>query len=104
MISLYGRDFVMLMGLYIYVVMGQSQFIVVLAFRLFSFLSYIFIVVAKCCNCTSSTRIEKYTVGLNLPPQNLLRCVFGFEGISGSLPLLFSIFNAKIMKLILAVE
>ena len=51
MISLYRRDFVMLMGC-IYVVMGQSQFIVVLAFKLFSFLSYIFIVVAKCCNCT----------------------------------------------------
>ena len=52
MISLYERDLVMLMELYIYVVMGQSQFIVVLAFKLFSFLSYIFIVVAKCCNCT----------------------------------------------------
>ena len=51
MISLYGRDFVMLMGLYI-CCHGQSQFIVVLAFKLFSFLSYIFIVVAKCCNCT----------------------------------------------------
>ena len=36
----------------IYVVMGQSQFIVVLAFKLFSFLSYIFIVAAKCYNCT----------------------------------------------------
>ena len=60
MISLYGRDFVMLMELYIYVVMGQSQFIVVLAFKLFSFLSYIFIVVAKCCNFTSTTHIEKY--------------------------------------------
>ena len=37
MISLYGRDFVMLMScIYIYVVMGQSQFIVVLAFKLFS--------------------------------------------------------------------
>ena len=51
MISLYGRDFVMQMGC-IYVAMAQSQFIVVLAFKLFSFLSYIFIVVAKCCNCT----------------------------------------------------
>ena len=35
-----------------YVVMGQSQFTVVLAFKLFSFLSYMFIVLAKCCNCT----------------------------------------------------
>ena len=55
----------------------------VLAFKLFSFPSYIFIVVAKCCNCTSSTCIEKYTVGLDLPPQNVLPCVFGLEGISG---------------------
>ena len=70
-------------AVYICVVMGQSQFIVVLAFKLFSFLSYIFIVVAKCCNCTSTTRIEKYTVGLGLPLQNVLRCVFGLEGISG---------------------
>ena len=54
----------------------------VLAFKLFSFLSYIFIVVAKCCNCTSTTHIEKYTVGLDLPPQNMLCCVFGLEGIS----------------------
>ena len=36
----------------VYIVMGQSQFIVVLAFKLFSFLSCIFIVVARCCNCT----------------------------------------------------
>ena len=63
--------------------MGQSQFIVVLAFKLFSFLSYIFIVVAKCCYCTSTTHIEKYAVGLGLPPQNVLHCVLGLEGISG---------------------
>ena len=30
-----------------------------------------------------STRIEKYTVGLGLPLQNVLRCVLGLEGISG---------------------
>ena len=55
----------------------------VLALKLFSFLSYIFIVVAKCCNCTMSARIEKYTVGLDLHPQNVLHCVFGLKGISG---------------------
>ena len=56
----------------------------VLAFKLFSFQSYIFIVIVKCCNCTNVlTHIEKYTVGLDLPNQNVLRCVFGLEGISG---------------------
>ena len=55
--------------------MGQSQFIVVLAFKLFSFLSYIFIVVASVAIVPCTTRIEKYTVGLNLPPQNVLCCV-----------------------------
>ena len=65
--------------------MGQSQFIVVLAFKLFSFQSFIFIVIAKYCNCTTVlTRVEKYTVGLDLPPQNVLCCVFGFERISGT--------------------
>ena len=78
MISIYGRDFVMLMELYIYVVMGQSQFIVVLAFKLFSF-----IVVASVATVPCTTRIEKYTVGLDLTPQNVLRCVFGLEGKSG---------------------
>ena len=41
------------MELYIYVVMGQSQFIVVLAFKLFSFQNDIFnTVIANCYNCT----------------------------------------------------
>ena len=83
MISIYGRDFVMLMELYIYVVMGQSQFIVVLAFKLFSFLKYVFIVVTSVATVPCTTRIEKYTVGLDLTLQNVLRCVFGLEGKSG---------------------
>ena len=85
MISLYGREFVMLIYAVccIYVVVGQSQFIVVLAFKLFSFLNYIFIIVASVAIVPCTTCIEKYTVGLGLPPQNVLRCVFGLEGISG---------------------
>ena len=67
----------MLMELYIYVVMGQSQFIVVLAFKLFSFQNDIFnAVIANYYNCTIVlTHVEKYTVGLDLPPQNVLCCV-----------------------------
>ena len=63
--------------------MGQSQFIVVLAFKVFSFLSYIFIIIASVAIVPCTTHIEKYTVGLDLPLQNVLCCVFGLEGISG---------------------
>ena len=42
MISLYGRDLVMLMELYICCHGTESVQFVVLAFKLFSFLSYIF--------------------------------------------------------------
>ena len=44
-----------------------------------------------------TTRIEKYTVGLDLPPQDVLCCVFGLEGISGMDVFLFTPHHRKML-------
>ena len=57
----------------IYVVMGQSQFIVVLSFKLFSFQSYIII----CCNCTVLDLCANCTIKVVLTHSLEIHCLPG---------------------------